>query len=162
VAYDLCFSLHLRDRGASDARIGVAWAVGVVFEVALMASSDRLFARFSPPRLVLAAVAGAAVRWALIASVPSVTVLCFLQPLHAISFGLWWVASLAYVRERAPSGALATAQGLFSAATALGSVAGMLAWGTVYRSAGGAAVFGGAAAVGLVGASVAAAWQRRV
>jgi PPP family 3-phenylpropionic acid transporter len=150
--YDLCFSLHLRDRGASDARIGAAWAVGVVFEVVLMAFAAPICARFSPPALLLVALLGSSARWLLLATVGSVTVLCLLQPLHALSFALWWVASLEYIRRRAPAGALATAQGLFSAATALGSVVGMLAWGALYRRAGGAAVFGAAAAVALLGA----------
>jgi PPP family 3-phenylpropionic acid transporter len=160
--HDLCLSLHLRDRGASDAVAGSAWAIGVVFEVGLMVFSERLVKRFSAPRLLVLALLGAAVRWALIASVSALPALLAIQPLHAISFALWWLASLAYVKDRAPAHALATAQGLFSAAVAAGSVAGMLAWGAVYRRAGGAAVFGVAAGIALAAAIVAAGWSRRV
>jgi PPP family 3-phenylpropionic acid transporter len=160
-AYDLCFSLRLRDLGAPDARVGVAWALGVVFEVALMAYAEPLLARFGAPRLVAIAVLGAAVRWALLAAVPAVPLLLLLQPLHAVSFALWWVASLAYTRERAPAHALATAQGAFSAAVASGSVVGMLAWGALYQRFGGAAVFGVASAVALGGGIVALSWAPR-
>ncbi len=160
-AYDLCFSLHLRDLGASDTLTGVAWATGVVFEIALMAFAERILARFSAPRLVAFAIAGAAVRWSILAVVRSVPALLALAPLHAVSFGLCWVASLAYVKARAPAHALATAQGLFSAAVAAGSVAGMVTWGAVYRRAGGGAVFAGAAAVSLGASILAAAWARR-
>src|SRR6185437_9465266 len=127
--YDLCFSLHLRDLGVPSSHVGVAWAIGVVFEVVLMACAEPLLARFSAPGLVLFALIGAAARWVLLATVGSFALLLALQPLHAISFGLWWIASLAYVKGRAPVQALAAAQGLFSAATAVGSVAGMLVWG---------------------------------
>jgi MFS transporter, PPP family, 3-phenylpropionic acid transporter len=160
-SHDLCLSLHLRDRGASAAVAGGAWAAGVLVEVALMISSERLITRFRAPRLVVFAIAGGAIRWALLASVGSLPVLLALQPLHAISFALWWVTSLAYIRDRAPPHALATAQGLFSAATALGSVVGMLAWGALYRRAGGSAVFASASIVGIVGVIVATFWSRR-
>jgi PPP family 3-phenylpropionic acid transporter len=156
--YDLCFSLHLRDMGVPSPHVGVAWAIGVVFEVVLMACAEPLLARFSAPGLVLFALIGAAARWVLLATVGSFAALLALQPLHAISFGLWWIASLAYVKERAPAQALATAQGLFSAATAVGSVVGMLAWGETYRRAAGPVVFGAAAVTALVASLVAKAW----
>jgi PPP family 3-phenylpropionic acid transporter len=159
-SYDLCFSLHLRDLGAQDAWTGVAWAAGVVFEVALMAFAEPLLARFSAPSLLAFALAGAAVRWALLAAITSLPILFALQPLHALSFALWWIASLAYAKDRAPAHALATAQGLFSAAVAAGSVAGMLAWGALYRRSGGAFVFACSAAIALCAAISAFAWSR--
>jgi PPP family 3-phenylpropionic acid transporter len=159
-SYDLCFSLHLRDLGASDGMIGAAWAIGVLFEVLLMAVAERLTARVAEPQLVALALFGAALRWTLIGALPSVPALLVLAPLHAVSYALWWVASLAFVKARAPGHALATAQGLFSAAAATGSVSGMLAWGVLYRHAGGAAVFGLAAAISLGASIVALGWSR--
>jgi PPP family 3-phenylpropionic acid transporter len=126
-----------------------------------MAFSDRVLARVSPSRLVVVALVGAGARWSLLASVRSIPVLFALAPLHALSFGLWWVAALAFVKARAPAHALATAQGLFSASLAAGSVAGMLAWGALYRRAGGAAVFGAAAVVSFAGALLAVTWSAR-
>lgn len=160
-AYDLCFSLHLRDLGAGGDLVGVAWAAGVVFEIALMIVAESLLARFSAPALLVVALFGAAARWALIAMVGSIPLLLAFQPLHALSFALWWIASLAYVKARAPAHALATAQGLFSAAVAMGAVAGMLAWGAIYRRSGGSTVFGVAAGIALLGAIAAVLWARR-
>ena len=160
-SYDLCFSLHLRDLGATDGTTGLAWAAGTFFEVLLLRFAAPLVARFSAPRLLVLAILGGAARWALLASVRSVPVLLALAPLHAVSFALWWVASVAYIKDRAPAHALAAAQGLFSAAVAAGSVAGMLVWGALYRRAGGSVVFGVAAAVALAAAVLAAAWERK-
>lgn len=160
-SYDLCFSLHLRDLGATGTLIGAAWALGVVFEIALMAFAEPLVARFSGPPLIAVALFGGAVRWALLARLRSLPVLLALQPLHALSFGLWWIASLAYVRRRAPGHALATAQGLFSAALAAGSVAGMLAWGAIYQRSGGGAAYRAAAVIALAAAALATLWARR-
>jgi PPP family 3-phenylpropionic acid transporter len=160
-SYDLCFALHVRDLGAPSSTAGALWALGVVFEIALMAAADRLLAVASPPSLLAVALAGAAMRWALLASVRSVPMLAALAPLHALSFAMWWVASLAYVKQRAPAQMLATAQGLFSAAVAAGSVVGMIAWGALYRHAGGAGVFELAALVAAVAAAIAYVWAPR-
>lgn len=160
-SYDLCFSLHLRDLGASDRLVGVSWALGVTSEVALMAGSGWIFRRFTPPWLLVAAFLGAGLRWALIASVGSIPALLALQPLHSLSFALMWLASLAYVKESAPPAALATAQGLFSAAVAAGSVVGMPLWGALYRRSGGAVTFGIAAVVSIAAAVLALVWARR-
>jgi PPP family 3-phenylpropionic acid transporter len=159
-AYDLCFSLHVRDLGGSAATMGAAWAIGVLCEVGLMAFAERITSNVAAPRLVVIAILGAALRWALIASAPSVLVLLVLAPLHAVSYGLWWIASLVFVKERAPGHALATAQGLFTAAVAAGSVIGMLAWGVLYRRAGGAAVFGVSATISLGASLTAIVWSR--
>ncbi|MFS8069947.1 MAG: MFS transporter [Byssovorax sp.] len=160
-SYDLCFTLHLRDLGASNALVGVSWALGVLSEVALMAFATWVFRRFTPPWLLVIAFGGAAVRWTLIASVSSIPALLALQPLHGLSFALMWLASLAYVKESAPRDALATAQGLFSAAVAAGSVLGMPLWGALYRRSGGSVTFGVAAFASAAAAGVALVWARR-
>ncbi|WP_437777743.1 MFS transporter [Sorangium sp. So ce1097] len=144
-SYDLCYTLHLRDVGFPESLVGVAWAVGVAGEIALMAFSGPLLQRFAPPALLAVAFAGAALRWALLSTVQWWPALLAIQPLHAVSFAMMWVASLAYTRDRAPPEILATAQGLFAASAGAGSVIGMLAWGELYRRGGGSLTFGVAA-----------------
>ncbi|WP_437830276.1 MFS transporter [Sorangium sp. So ce1153] len=141
-SYDLCYTLHLRDTGFPESLVGVAWAVGVAGEIALMAFSGPLLQRFAPPTLLAFAFAGAALRWALLSSVRWWPALLAIQPLHAVSFAMMWVASIAYTRDRAPPQILATAQGLFSASAGAGSVIGMLAWGELYKRGGGSLTFG--------------------
>ncbi|AUX36701.1 MFS transporter [Sorangium cellulosum] len=141
-SYDLCYTLHLRDVGFPEPLVGVAWAVGVAGEIALMAFSGPLLQRFAPPVALAVAFAGASLRWALLSYVRFWPALLALQPLHAVSFAMMWVASLAYTRDRAPPQILATAQGLFSASAGAGSVIGMLAWGELYKRGGGALTFG--------------------
>lgn len=145
--HDLCLSLHLRDLGAGDTLVGVVWATGVVFEIALMARSDALLTRVPLPALLAVAHASTVIRWLLVAAIKSPIALLLLQPLHAISFGLGWVASMALLKDHAPQGALATAQGLFIACAALGGAAAMPTWGALYRSGGGPTAFVAAAVV---------------
>jgi PPP family 3-phenylpropionic acid transporter len=151
VSYELCFSMHLADLGASSAFIGCAWAVGVVAEIVLMGNAARLFARFTPSRLLAFGLAAGAVRFAALASVSSLPLLFLLQPLHAVSFALVWITALEFVRQRAPARLLATTQSLFSTSAALGSTLGMLVWGPLYARSGGATVFASAAVVAAIG-----------
>jgi PPP family 3-phenylpropionic acid transporter len=144
-AYDLCFSIRLFDLGVPRMTIGATWAAGTACEVLLMASAAPLFRAFSPASLLAFALASASVRWAMIAVVRSPALLLAMQPLHALSFGLAWLASIAYVSRRVPPHSLASGQGLFSTAVGAGSGVGMVTWGAIYQDAGSAMVFAGAA-----------------
>lgn len=151
VSYDLCFSMHLADLGASTFEVGVCWAIGTVAEILLMSAAHRLFDRFAMPKLLAASLAATVLRFVLIARVRSVPSLLLLAPLHALTFALFWVTSLEYVRKRAPAHVLATAQSLLAAVMAVGSVTGMFAWGPFYAARGGSAVFLASAAVAAIG-----------
>lgn len=153
-AYDVCFSLHLRDHGVSSAMTGVAWSIGVVFEIGLMAFGGALFERVRPQVLLACAFFGAAVRWLLIALIARPSVLIAIQPLHAISFGVMWVASLSNVKNRVPAGILATGQGVFSASIAAGCVLGVFLFGLLYEPAKGERTFFIASILSLVAAAL--------
>jgi PPP family 3-phenylpropionic acid transporter len=146
-SYDLCVSLHFRDLGASSSYIGGAWALGTLAEVAIMALSERLVLRHGPLRLLVAGFAVAAARWLLLSQVRSLSGLLLLQPLHALSFALPWLAALAWVKQRARAGVLGTAQGLFNAAVGTGACIGFVTWGPMYQRYGGSFVFACAAVV---------------
>lgn len=160
-SYDVCFALRLGHLGASSAFIGGAWAVGVVSEIALLAVAGRLISRFMPSRLIVVALVIAAIRCALLGSLKSLPIIAAIQPLHALSIALWWISCISYLKARVTEHALASAQGLFAAVTAAGSVAGMLLWGTLYRQAGGRTTFIIAALVALFAAGLALVWATR-
>jgi PPP family 3-phenylpropionic acid transporter len=152
--YDLCYSLHLRDLSAAPGTIGEYWAVGVVAEIVLMGFSRRLFAAFTPSRLLSLGLLLAAVRWTLLSSVHSLAVLFVLQPMHAATFGLVWIAALAFVKERAPTHVLATAQSLFTVSSGIGAGCGMLGAGALYAVGKGPLVFGAAACATAIGTAL--------
>ncbi|WP_437894916.1 MFS transporter [Sorangium sp. So ce124] len=159
-SYDLCYTLHLRDIGFPESLVGVAWAVGVAGEIALMAFSGPLLKRFAPPTVLAFAFAGASLRWALLSYVRFWPALLAIQPLHAVSFGMMWVASLAYTKDRSPPQILATAQGLFTASAGAGSVVGMLVWGELYKHGGGTLTFGVASITALIAFVLAVTFAR--
>jgi PPP family 3-phenylpropionic acid transporter len=146
-SYDLCAPLFFRDLGASGDTIGWLYGTAVLAEVVLLACAGAFLGRLSPAQWLGLAYAGAALRWLCMSALSSIGLAFALQPLHAISFALTWTASLEYVRRSSEPQLFGSAQGAFMAANAVGSVVGMLTWGPLYASAGGATVFRVAAAL---------------
>ncbi len=148
-AYDLSITLHLGALGASNGFIGWAWAIGTGAEVVLMASCAGWIAHHGPGRMMLLGVSIAAARWLLIATISSPAVLLALQPLHAGSFALVFVAAASFVKQRAEPHVLGTAQASFAVAMSLGAGLGMLSWGPLLDLAGAPTVFVGGACAAL-------------
>jgi len=146
-AYDLCISLYLHHLGASHFQVGGAWAIATLSEVLLMALAGKLLEWTSSATLLVVGVAGTMLRWIAVALAPSLGTLLWLQPLHALSFALVWIAALECLRERAEPHAMATAQGLLVGSMAVGSTLGMLVWSRLYLSFGGSSVFIAAATI---------------
>lgn len=153
-AYDLCVSLYLQDRGASSGFIGLWWSLGTMSEVALMAISPWLLAKFRVEYLLLTALLVGALRWGLLASHLELWWLFAAQPLHAITFGLRWVACMQLVQRLSVQGNIATLQGLYVAASAVGGGLGMVLWGSGYDLVGGQRVYWGAAGVSMAAAAL--------
>ncbi|MBI5480597.1 MAG: MFS transporter [Deltaproteobacteria bacterium] len=160
-AYDSFFSLHLARLGCGGRFTGLAWAVGVVAEIGLLAVSGRLIGRFGGARLLALAFAVGAARWLLLAEVRHPVLILALQPLHAVSFALYYVAGVTLTREQASEETQTAAQGLFSAAFALGGVVGMPLAGRLFERLGSRAMFGTAAAVAGMACACALLWAAR-
>ena len=149
-AHDSCLSLHYAALGIPARSIGILWAIGVAAEIALLARSARLLTRFGGAPLFVLSLGVATGRWALMAVVRDPIALGLLASTHAISFGLYYVGAVALVRERAADETRTAAQGLFAAACALGSAAGMPIMGGLFERAGGGPMFALAAVASLL------------
>ena len=123
-----------------------------------MATSSRTTAptpqRTGAPRTVVALGLGVVVITALFL-VDAFAPTFFTQPLHAVSFALVWLTALEHVRRTSSPETFGTAQGMFMAASAVGSVFGMLVWGPLYAARGGQSVFLWATALGAAAALLA-------
>lgn len=132
--YDLLISLRLRDLGATHWTTSVAWTIAVTAEIALMLLWDQLRSFGKAERWLLVGLMLTSARWCILAFVDSLTVALWLQPLHAFSFALVWLALMDLTRSHSPAGLLASAQGMFSASCAIGGTIGMVLFGWVYAS----------------------------
>ena len=147
------FSLYLENSGYSREFIGWLWGLGVTVEVAMFMWMHRLLPRFGPRRLMLAALALAALRWLLIGHFAhQLPILLFAQTLHAFSFGVFHAASIHLIHQFFPGSLQGRGQALYSSLSfGVGNAAGSLAAGYLWQGLGPAAMFDLAAALGVLG-----------
>lgn len=140
--YDTFFSSHVHALGLPAMVTAAAVAVGVSCEVAVMRFGRPLLARIGAPRALLLAALVGIPRWALISYVTEPVMLVAIQVLHGVAFGLFWIAGVQLMAEKAPAQVSASAQSLLSAASyGVGALAGALLAGEVRAAWGTAAIF---------------------
>jgi MFS transporter, PPP family, 3-phenylpropionic acid transporter len=153
--YDAMLVLHFRNLGYGNVFTGVAISIGVAAEVVLLAMSGRVLTRFRPERALAAACVVGVVRWLVLAQATSEVVLLVQAPLHAITFGLYWVSATTLLRDYAGPRASAAGQGLLAAAVAVGAMIGNVYGGALFEQGGGQLLFRGAAASAAVATGLA-------
>jgi MFS transporter, PPP family, 3-phenylpropionic acid transporter len=156
------FSLYLETLGHSREVIGVLWGLGVAAEVGLFMLMHRLLPRFGPRRLLLAALALAALRWVLIGHFAGhLPLLLFAQTLHAFSFGVFHAASIHLIHQFFPGSLQGRGQALYSSLSfGAGTAAGSLAAGYLWQGLGPGAMFDLSAMLAALGWLVAWRWLR--
>jgi PPP family 3-phenylpropionic acid transporter len=138
VPYHGYFGILLQDRGFPAQITSYAFVVGVAAEIAIFLGFARLHARFALPHLLAAAFAVSAVRWWLFAHTHSALLVVALQLTHALTFGLFWAAAMAWIADTVPRKLRATGQVVFTTVTGVGSMTGLLLTGALYDRSGGA------------------------
>ena len=152
-AYYGFFSLYLETLGYTRDFIGLLWGLGVTVEVGMFLVMPRLLPRCGPRRLMLAALALAALRWLLIGHFArELPVLLFAQSLHAFSFGVFHAVSIHLIHGFFPGSLQGRGQALYSTlGFGVGNAAGSLAAGYLWVGLGPSALFDLALAFGALG-----------
>lgn len=145
-AFDVYFGLHMKALGHSDAFVGIAWSVGVGCEIALMFFAPRLLTGRTGVWFLVIGACASILRWWLLSVVSSQWAILGAMTLHALTFGLWYVALVKYVQAKAPETLRTSVQGLAQAFMAVGMIGGYLGGAELYERFGGVAVFRFAAA----------------
>jgi PPP family 3-phenylpropionic acid transporter len=114
-AYYSLSTLHWRIAGISDRTIGLLWSEGVVAEILAMILLRHRLGRIDPSLLILVGVVGSILRWIGTALTTDPLWLAWLQPLHAASFALPYLAALRIIGDRTPLHLSATAQSVYAA-----------------------------------------------
>jgi len=142
---------HWTQLGISTFLASFLWAIGVVAEVFLMWSFARFSKRISARHCLLAASAACALRWFFTGTNPGLGPLMFLQGLHAITYGLTFLASVNFIAKRVDTRHAAQAQSVLATLSILLMAIGTWLSGQFYSALGGysywamavMAVFGG-------------------
>lgn len=127
VATTSFLAVHMTAMGLSETWTGVALALGVAVEIALMSHAKRFLDEFGAGNVLVFATTLAIGRWLLTALATEGWQLVLLQGLHGLTFGAFWLAAVAMVARRAPASITTSAQGLLSAAVGgVGSFIGLM------------------------------------
>jgi PPP family 3-phenylpropionic acid transporter len=105
----------IKEIGGTDALVGKAYSLGALTEIPIMLSSVVLLKRFSPRLLLSFAYILYFIRLLLFGVITSTGLVLPINLLHGVTFGLYWIASIAIANEIAPDSLRATAQGTLMA-----------------------------------------------
>lgn len=114
-AFNNAFSImHWTNVGISTGMASVLWSVSVIAEVALMWSFKSVAKKYSARKCLLFACLVSAARWFLVGTDPSLAQLFLLQCLHAITFGVSFLATVNFIAKRVHEDNAAQAQSVFA------------------------------------------------
>ncbi len=131
------FSIHLEELGYGSTFIGLAWAFASIAEIVVMIKSDGIFKHFSIEHLLIVSFMVAALRWLLLFFTSSPFAIMLLQMLHAITYGVFHIASILYIDAMAPAGTKTLGQAVNNATTyGLGLMVGFFINGYLFEIVG--------------------------
>jgi MFS transporter, PPP family, 3-phenylpropionic acid transporter len=144
-------SIHWRDLGIGEGRIGALWGASVAVEIVFMMTvGTRLVQRIGPVATLGVAGAAGVLRWSVMAFDPVGFWLWPIQGLHALTFAAGHLGAIAFISRAVPDRYAAAAQGA-AGAMAVGAATALF---TVLAAAVYPRLGGGAYALGAVSAAL--------
>ena len=126
-------NIKISESGLSQLTAGSMWSAGVLLEIVIMFFSGKFLHKASAVTWMQLSVFTGFFRWLLIGIYSSKAILYFACTLHGISFGLFHLAMIQYIKVSVPEGKRLKAQGIYAAtAYGLGSILGSLFSGFIY------------------------------
>lgn len=139
-ANDMFIGLYIKELGGTESQIGLAWFMGVASEALIFMFSlywSRLFKR--QMLFVIFAAGLYSVRWFLFTFASEPLHIILLQPLHGLTFGVFYLCTFQIVTKIMPEEFLATGQMVFIAAFfGLSGIIGSLGGGWILEATGSA------------------------
>ena len=134
--------LHLQDLGVEAGWIPAYWTLGVVSEIILMRNAHRIFRGWSARSVLALCFGAAALQYGLTAVIMDPWVLLLVMVLHGLSFGIWYITSIAWLDDHVSPDISASAQALFqSLGFGLGGMISSIAAGYIFYAWGGPGLF---------------------
>jgi PPP family 3-phenylpropionic acid transporter len=129
-AYYVVASIAWQQEGYGGLTIAGLWTLGVLAEIVVFALSPR----FTLPSatLVLIAAGCAVVRWVITAQAPPIAILCAVQMLHGLTFGLTQVGIMGLMVHHVPGHVMARGQGYMAACSGIAAGSAYILSGAVF------------------------------
>jgi MFS transporter, PPP family, 3-phenylpropionic acid transporter len=154
-AYYAFLSIYLEHLGFDSGFIGFAWATASIAEIIVMVKSKKFFQHLSFERILAFSFPVAALRWVLLGTLRSGVAILLLQILHAVTYGMFHMASILYMDHLSPEGTKTLGQSINNAVTyGLGLMTGFFVSGFLYERAGAQFSFLVSALIALTGGAV--------
>lgn len=96
---DSFVGLHLKQLGADEAVIGWAWFIGVMTEVIVLALSHLWFRHYHELTFIAFASFLFTLRFTIVALIQDPSIFLLAQPLHGLTFGVFFPAAFQYVTK---------------------------------------------------------------
>lgn len=139
---DYFLALHMRNLGAGQDLIGMAWMTSALSEIPIFFLLSRYGERFNELLLLAIASFFYVIRFALLGVASSPSAIIGIQMLHSVTFGIFLFTTIQYLKKQIPDPFRATGQAVFS--MIWGGFAGVLSGligGQLFDNFGGRAIF---------------------
>lgn len=143
------FPLYMGGGGMPPNAVPLAFMLSSGSEIFTMPVASRAYHRLGPGVMLSLSAASYAVRWLTLGLSPWPALDIAIQALHGVSFGFFYTAAVAHIRDRVEPESRATGQGMFGAMTAAGGVVGNVLGGWLFQEAGKGMFFMAAALAGI-------------
>jgi PPP family 3-phenylpropionic acid transporter len=133
--------VYLADMGASQGLIGITMAIGGAAEIPSMYFGARLLKWLAPKKMIAIGMFAYMFRMFCYAIMPTPEWAPLINVLNSVTFGFFWIGSVAYVNDLAPDEIKATSQGLLLAVLNLSGLISATFAGWLYDTTGPANLF---------------------
>lgn len=130
-------ALHMRELGASDSLVGLAWMASALSEIPMFLFLSKFGHRYKELPLLAFAGFAYALRYCLMSLVSNPIWVLVLQMMHSITFGIFLVTAIRYIQQIVPDQYRSSGQAMF--AVAWSGIAGLISGsvgGAIFDSAG--------------------------
>lgn len=141
-ASDSYIGLYIVELGGSERFVGISWFVGVLSEAAVFAFAGLWFRKLHPFVFVIIAGALYSIRWFLYSAMTDPIYIIFLQVLHGLTFGIFYLAAFSYISRLIPKLLQSTGHLIFFATFfGVSGIVGSLVGGAVIDVASGSTLY---------------------
>ncbi|WP_066305056.1 MFS transporter [Bacillus sp. FJAT-29814] len=139
---DIYSGLYIKELGGNESLVGLSWFVGVTCEALIFMLSPVWIRWFNEMTFMVIAAALYGLRWILISAASAPLEVVWLQALHGITFGVFYLCAFQYATNYFPAKFRSTGQQVFiSVFFGLSGIIGSLAGGMIFDHLSGVALY---------------------
>jgi PPP family 3-phenylpropionic acid transporter len=133
--------IYIKELGGHEGLVGIAAAFATITELPIMFWGEKIIKRYGPWRLLMLAYGVSIMRLVFYSMMSDALWVIPISLLHSFSFGVYWIATIAYVDQMASEDIKSSAQGMLYAVLNISRMLSALISGYLFDRVGGANLF---------------------